>query len=83
MLILDPTYPEISYCDFKDKEGQEAFYGDVEEALPPNAPDPGGKSKSIVMRIVGTLLWEQVSGSTYVDHDQTVVTIAVTSSLVQ
>ena len=31
---------------------------------------------------VETLLWEQVSGSTYVDHGQTVVTIAVTSSLV-
>ena len=25
--------------------------------------------------IVETLFWEQISGSTYVDHDQTVVTI--------
>ena len=31
---------------------------------------------------VETLLWQQVSGSTYVDHGQTVVTITVTSLLV-
>ena len=35
--VFDPTYPKIdetlsNYCDLKD------FYGDAEEAIPPNAP---------------------------------------------
>ena len=49
MLILDPTYPVIKYCDFRDREDWKAFYGDVEEALPPNAPKPHGES--IVIRM--------------------------------
>ena len=49
MLILDPTFPEIKYNDFKDREDWKAFYGDVEEALPPNAPEPRGKSITIRM----------------------------------
>ena len=49
MLILDPTYPVINYCDFRDKEDWKAFYGDVEEALSPNAPKPHGKSVVIRM----------------------------------
>ena len=32
--------------------------------------------KETFASIVETLIWEQVSGSTYVDHGQTVVTIA-------
>ena len=49
MLMLDPTYPDINYCDFRDREDLKAFYGDVEEALPLNAPKPRGKSVVIRM----------------------------------
>ena len=49
MLILDPSYPEINYYDFTDREDWEVFYGDVEEALPPNAPQSRGKSIVISM----------------------------------
>ena len=44
MLILNPSCPDINYCDFRDREDWKAFYGDVEEALPLNAPKPRGKS---------------------------------------
>ena len=58
MLILDPTYPGINYCDFnfRDREDWKAFYGDVEETLPHNAPKPRGKC--VVIR-------------TFVDSDHT------------
>ena len=41
-LVLDPTYKEIDEsqfveCDWKD------FYGNVKEAVPPDAPEPRGK----------------------------------------
>ena len=41
-LVFDLTYPKIDesifkYCDWK------YFYGDAEEAIPPNAPNPRGK----------------------------------------
>ena len=49
MLILDPTYSDINYCDFKDRKDRKDFYGDVEERLPLNAPEPCGKS--IVLRM--------------------------------
>ena len=42
-LVLDPSYATIEYRKFKQDEDWTAFYGDVEEALPPNAPEPLGK----------------------------------------
>ena len=41
-LILDPTYPHIDHSQFKECNWRE-FYGDVREAIPPNAPEPRGK----------------------------------------
>ena len=42
-LVLDPTYSRIDYSEFKSNEDWAAFYGDVEEAILPNAPKPLGK----------------------------------------
>jgi len=53
-LIFDPTYPNINFDTFKDKEDWIPFYGDVKEAIPPNAPEPRGRS--VILR-------------TYVDSD--------------
>ena len=41
-LIFDPTYPDINMSQFKDCDWKE-FYGDIQEAIPPNAPAPRGK----------------------------------------
>ena len=40
----DPTYPDIEYKTFKIDKDWTHFYGDASEAIPPNAPDPLGKS---------------------------------------
>jgi hypothetical protein len=41
-LVIDPTYPNIDMREFKECQWKE-FYGDVKEAIPPNAPAPRGK----------------------------------------
>ena len=41
-MVFDPTYPEIDKDDFQDCDWKQ-FYGDVEEAIPRNAPKPLGK----------------------------------------
>jgi hypothetical protein len=41
-LIFDPTYADIDYESFPHENWSE-FYGDVAEAIPPNAPRPLGK----------------------------------------
>lgn len=46
-IIFDPSYPEIDMSAFQ-KHDWKAFYGDVKEAIPPNAPPPRGKS--VVLR---------------------------------
>lgn len=45
-VVFDPTYPEIDMRDFKECDWK-SFYGDVKEAIPPNAPDPRGKEVDI------------------------------------
>ena len=47
-MIFDPTYPNIDSSVFKECDWRE-FYGDVKEAIPPNAPPPRGKE--VVMRL--------------------------------
>ena len=42
-LILDLTYAEIDRSGFKEDGNWTAFYGDIEEAKPLNAPKPLGK----------------------------------------
>ena len=39
---LDPTYMEIVYEKFETEKDWTAFYGYVEEAIPPNSPTPLG-----------------------------------------
>ena len=49
LLVLDPTYPEVNKSDFRENEDWRAFYGDVKEAKPLNAPKPLGKE--VVLRM--------------------------------
>ena len=48
-LVLDPSYASIAYSKFKSDEDWTEFYGDVKEALPPNAPKPLGKEVELCM----------------------------------
>ena len=45
-LAFDPTYPEIDRSAFKEHDW-ENFYGDVQEAIPPDMPPPLGKCVEI------------------------------------
>ncbi len=47
-LIFDPTYPVIIQTAFPSFEWTE-FYGDVEEAIPPDMPPPFGKDVDLRM----------------------------------
>ena len=49
-LPLDPSYPTIEREKFK-KEDWTTFYGDVEEAIPPNAPVPLGMEVELWMMV--------------------------------
>ena len=49
MLVLDPTCPGVNQDEFKSGDNWEAFYGDVKEALPPNAPKSLGKEVTLWM----------------------------------
>jgi hypothetical protein len=46
-LALDPSYPTIDESKFNSNADWTAFYGDVTEAVPPNAPEPRGKEVDI------------------------------------
>lgn len=41
-IVFDPSYPDIDMSLFKECDWK-AFYGNVQEAIPPNAPPPRGK----------------------------------------
>ena len=43
-LFFNPTRPKIDEDNFNDGAGWKDFYGDIKEALPPDAPEPHGKS---------------------------------------
>jgi hypothetical protein len=45
-MVFDPSYPDIDMRDFKVCDWKN-FYGDVKEAIPPNAPPPRGKEVDI------------------------------------
>ena len=49
-LALDPTYPEINLKDFIECDWK-SYYGNVEEAIPPNAPTPRGKDVDLRMYV--------------------------------
>jgi hypothetical protein len=41
-MVFDPTYPFVDEECFKSDEDWKVLYGDVEEATPPNVPEPCG-----------------------------------------
>ena len=43
LLVFDPHYPEVDESNFPEHDWKD-FYGDVKEAIPPNAPPPRGKA---------------------------------------
>jgi hypothetical protein len=45
-MVFDPSYPEIDMQSFKECEWK-TFYGDVQEAIPTNAPTPRGKEVDV------------------------------------
>jgi hypothetical protein len=47
-IVFDPTYPVIDQSSFKECDWK-AFYGDVREAIPVNAPTPRGKDVDLRM----------------------------------
>ena len=48
-LSFDPTYPDIDFDTFNDVAECKTLYGDVTESIPPNTPDPRGKSVDLRM----------------------------------
>ena len=50
-LDLEPTYADIVYEKFNTDKDWTGFYGDFEEAIPPNAPMPHGKSVYLRMMV--------------------------------
>ena len=49
-LVFDPTYPRHDKGDFQSHDWKH-FYGDVSEAIPPNAPKPRGKEVDLTMYV--------------------------------
>jgi hypothetical protein len=49
-LIFDPTYPDIDQTAFPSFDWME-FYGNVEEAIPPDMPPPLGKDVDLCMMV--------------------------------
>jgi hypothetical protein len=47
-IIFDPSYPTIDMTVFKECDWKH-FYGNVHEAIPPNAPPPRGKDVDLQM----------------------------------
>ena len=46
-LLFDLTYPDIEFDTFNDVAEWKTLYGDVTEAIPPNSPNPRGKSVNL------------------------------------
>ena len=49
-VVFDPTYPDID-MDFFQRHDWEEFYGDVEEAVPADKPEPRGKPVDLQMYV--------------------------------
>lgn len=48
-IVFDPSYPVIDMSVFKEDYDWKSFYGDVTEAIPPNAPPVRGKDIDLRM----------------------------------
>jgi hypothetical protein len=46
-LIYDPSYPWIELSDLKNDKDWRGFYGEVKEAIPPNAQPARGRNVMI------------------------------------
>lgn len=46
-IVFDPTYPDIDHTAFKECDWKN-IYGDVKEAVPPDAPEPRGKEVDLL-----------------------------------
>ncbi len=57
-LIFDPTYPHIDDSTFQHHNWEE-FYGDVQEAIPTNAPLPLRKEVVLRMMVDSDHAWEK------------------------
>ena len=60
-LFFDPKYPDIDFDTFNDGAEWKEFYGDVNKAIPPNAPDPRGKSVDLRMWVDSDHAGEKVT----------------------
>ena len=49
-LALDPSYPDIGESQFLQCDWKE-FYGDVKEAVSPDAPEPHGKDVNLSLYV--------------------------------
>jgi len=50
-LFFDLTYPATNFYSFNDGAEWKAFYGNVREPIPDNAPDPRGKPVDLHMSV--------------------------------
>ena len=48
-IFFNPTYPAINYDTFNDGGEWKAFYGDISEAIPPDAPEARGHEVNLRM----------------------------------
>jgi hypothetical protein len=49
-VVFNPSYPTIDMASFKECDWS-SFYGNVHEAIPPNAPEPRGKDIGLRMLV--------------------------------
>jgi hypothetical protein len=50
-LVFDPTYPKIKHDSFKDNIDWTIAYGEIKEAISPDAPQPRGKAVVLQMYV--------------------------------
>jgi len=59
-IVFDPSYPDIDMSVFKECDWKQ-FYGDVHEAVPPNAPKPRGKDVDLRMYVDSDFAGDQLT----------------------
>jgi hypothetical protein len=55
VIVLDPIYPDIDLRQFNDGVDWKNIYGDIEGAIPPDAPEPRGKALIIAFLLTQTM----------------------------
>jgi hypothetical protein len=59
-IVFDPTYPDIDMTVFKECDWKH-FYGDVHEAILPNAPPTRGKDINLHMFVNSNYAGDQLT----------------------